>query len=157
MASTMYDYSAATVRTLPEKPKRGTEYTDLICAIGARLRAARVVAGLSQEKLANAIGVSFQQLQKYEKGGNRISAAQLVRVARGLGCDPASLMPPIDTETENGGDPLGEIAAAVGGVGSDGRAILFALSGLPPSAMPSLRKVVETMALAGSNTSARSA
>jgi transcriptional regulator with XRE-family HTH domain len=45
--------------------------------VGARLRAARVEAGKSQTQVAEALGVSFQQIQKYEKGTNRISAGAL--------------------------------------------------------------------------------
>jgi transcriptional regulator with XRE-family HTH domain len=52
--------------------------------IGGRLRAARVLKRVSQEQLAEALGVTFQQVQKYEKGTNRISAPMLIRAARHL-------------------------------------------------------------------------
>jgi transcriptional regulator with XRE-family HTH domain len=42
--------------------------------IGGRVRARRVMLGMSQEKLADALGLTFQQVQKYEKGANSISA-----------------------------------------------------------------------------------
>lgn len=45
--------------------------------VGHRLRQRRTLLGMSQEKLANAFGVSFQQIQKYERGANRISASRL--------------------------------------------------------------------------------
>lgn len=45
--------------------------------VGQRLRQRRTLLGMSQEKLANAFGVSFQQVQKYERGANRISASRL--------------------------------------------------------------------------------
>lgn len=45
--------------------------------VGARLRQRRTLLGMSQEKLAQAFGVSFQQVQKYERGANRISASRL--------------------------------------------------------------------------------
>jgi len=41
----------------------------------------RLMVGLSQEKLANALGITFQQVQKYEKGTNRISASRLQQIA----------------------------------------------------------------------------
>jgi len=52
--------------------------------VGARLRARRVLLGLSQSALAAKIGVSFQQVQKYERGANRVSASQLWRAADAL-------------------------------------------------------------------------
>lgn len=55
--------------------------------VGKRIRLARLSRGISQEKLAEAIGVTFQQVQKYEKGSNRISAARLFECARHLGVD----------------------------------------------------------------------
>jgi transcriptional regulator with XRE-family HTH domain len=45
--------------------------------VGTRLRQRRTLLGMSQEKLAKAFGVSFQQVQKYERGANRISASRL--------------------------------------------------------------------------------
>jgi transcriptional regulator with XRE-family HTH domain len=54
-------------------------------AIGARLRARRRQLGLSQSNLADALGVSFQQVQKYERGANRIAASTLVAAAQALG------------------------------------------------------------------------
>lgn len=45
--------------------------------VGHRLRQRRTLLGMSQEKLADAFGVSFQQVQKYERGANRISASRL--------------------------------------------------------------------------------
>lgn len=53
--------------------------------IGARLRAARTLAGVSQERLGLSVGLSFQQIQKYEKGTNRISASRLQQIADTLG------------------------------------------------------------------------
>lgn len=47
--------------------------------VGKQLRAARLAKGLSQGDLADAIGVTFQQIQKYESGLNRISAGKLYR------------------------------------------------------------------------------
>ncbi len=53
--------------------------------IGKRVRQARVAAGLSQTQLGVQLGVSFQQVQKYEKGVNRIGGGRLYRIARVLG------------------------------------------------------------------------
>jgi transcriptional regulator with XRE-family HTH domain len=70
-------------------------------AIGARVRARRLEIGVTQEELARRLGVSFQQVQKYEQGINRISAASLVLTAEALDCRPHDLL-----GTDDQGDPL---------------------------------------------------
>ncbi len=50
-------------------------------AVGARIRLLRKVRGLSQQSLAESAGVTFQQIQKYERGANRVSASMLSRIA----------------------------------------------------------------------------
>ena len=52
--------------------------------VGQRLRQRRVLAGLSQEKLARMVGITFQQVQKYERGANRIVASRLYQLANVL-------------------------------------------------------------------------
>ena len=49
--------------------------------VGARVRMRRLMLGMSQEKLGDALGLTFQQVQKYEKGANRISASRLQQIA----------------------------------------------------------------------------
>lgn len=68
-------------------PKR---CTDLDVRIGERIRARREVMRLTQTDVGNVLGISFQQFQKYEQGKNRISAANLQRVADLLGVAVAS-------------------------------------------------------------------
>lgn len=50
--------------------------------VGSRLRVRRTLLGISQDKLAGAIGITFQQIQKYERGLNRISAGRLYQFSR---------------------------------------------------------------------------
>ncbi|MBL6082756.1 helix-turn-helix transcriptional regulator [Belnapia sp. T18] len=57
--------------------------------IGALIRVRRVMMGLSQQQLAKLIGVTYQQLNKYERGLNRISASRLSDVAQALRVDAA--------------------------------------------------------------------
>lgn len=52
--------------------------------IGARIRMRRIQIGLSQERLAEAIGLTFQQVQKYEKAQNRVGGSRLGQIARAL-------------------------------------------------------------------------
>lgn len=55
-------------------------------ALGARIRRRRMEIGFSQEDLARRIGISFQQIQKYEQGVNRVSFSRLVEIAHALNC-----------------------------------------------------------------------
>ena len=59
---------------------RGTGPIDV--HVGARLRQCRTLLGMNQTKLGNAIGVTFQQVQKYENGTNRISGSRLFALSR---------------------------------------------------------------------------
>ena len=52
--------------------------------VGARVRMRRMMLSMSQEKLGDALSLTFQQVQKYEKGVNRISMGRLIRVGRAL-------------------------------------------------------------------------
>jgi transcriptional regulator with XRE-family HTH domain len=93
--------------------------------VGARLRLRRTLLGISQEKLGEAVGLTFQQIQKYERGANRVGASRLyefsrvldvpvsfffddmnekTRATRGRRIDPKSLMDGDQTELES--DPL---------------------------------------------------
>jgi len=63
--------------------KRGsTAYNPIDVHVGARLRARRTLLGLSQTALGEVMGLSFQQLQKYESGSNRISASRLYELSK---------------------------------------------------------------------------
>src|SRR5215475_2354760 len=58
--------------------------TDIDLHLGKRLRRRRRLLGLTQQQLALAVGIRFQQIQKYECGANRISAARLFQLAKAL-------------------------------------------------------------------------
>ncbi len=62
-------------------------------AVGLRLRTLRKAKGMSQEQLGRSLGITFQQIQKYERGTNRISASMLVKSARALNVTPTALLP----------------------------------------------------------------
>lgn len=53
--------------------------------VGSRVRLRRVLIGMSQEKLGEQLGITFQQVQKYEKGTNRVGASRLYRISQVLG------------------------------------------------------------------------
>lgn len=73
-------------------------------ALGAAVRIRRRSIGMSQEALAEQCGVSFQQIQKYENGANRISFSRLVQIARALRCRVVDLMDVLDTPGADGAD-----------------------------------------------------
>ncbi len=52
--------------------------------VGSRVRLRRTMIGMSQEKLGDALGITFQQIQKYEKGANRVGASRLQEISRVL-------------------------------------------------------------------------
>ncbi|WP_208439488.1 helix-turn-helix domain-containing protein [Bartonella grahamii] len=60
-------------------PTKNPHFNDIL--IGKRIRHRRISMGLSQKELGSHLGVSFQQIQKYEKGSNRVSAGRLQEIA----------------------------------------------------------------------------
>jgi transcriptional regulator with XRE-family HTH domain len=65
---------------------------DIDVAVGARVKAARLSKGVSQTMLAERVGLTFQQIQKYERGDNRISASKLVQIAGALSVPPMEFL-----------------------------------------------------------------
>jgi transcriptional regulator with XRE-family HTH domain len=59
--------------------------------VGKAIRAHRLMAGMSQTDLADQVGVTFQQIQKYERGMNRVGAGRLSRIAQAFNIDVAEL------------------------------------------------------------------
>lgn len=84
------------VRQHRAEPSAGTEMpaqpdaSDI--AIGRRVRRKRLESGLTQAALGNSLGVSTQQIQKYETGQNRISAARLIDIGAALGVSASALL-----------------------------------------------------------------
>jgi transcriptional regulator with XRE-family HTH domain len=62
--------------------KKGDDNNPTDIYVGARMRMRRTLLGLSQEKLAAALGITFQQVQKYERGVNRVGASRLYDLSR---------------------------------------------------------------------------
>jgi transcriptional regulator with XRE-family HTH domain len=69
---------------------RSVQASDI--AVGERIRARRNQLEMSQEDLGKALGVSFQQIQKYEKGTNRISSGRLIQIVNALQCSVTDLI-----------------------------------------------------------------
>ncbi len=88
---------------MPEPSTKAPDPMDI--ALGAAVRIRRRTLGISQEALAEQCGVSFQQIQKYENGANRISFSRLVQIARALKCRVVDLMDVLDApDRETSGD-----------------------------------------------------
>lgn len=89
--------------------------------VGARIGLRRSALGLSQSALAQQLGVSFQQVQKYETGQNRISASRLHRAATVLGTSVDAFFPPVET-SRGGGDEGWEMLRFIT-ASADGRTV----------------------------------
>lgn len=74
--------------------------------VGSRIRERRVGLRMSQTKLGEAIGVTFQQVQKYENGSNRVGASNLYKIARTLGVDVGFLFEGIEDVLSGEAEPL---------------------------------------------------
>ncbi|MFG1270807.1 helix-turn-helix transcriptional regulator [Xanthobacter sp. DSM 14520] len=90
---------------------RSKPLTTIDKEIGARMRLARMRKGLSQERLGEAVDVTFQQIQKYERGVNRVSASTIVKVAKFLNVSVSYLL--LGTDDQYGNEPLPIDAAAL--------------------------------------------
>ena len=105
--------------------------------VGARIGLRRSALGLSQTALAQKLGISFQQVQKYETGQNRISASRLHRTATVLGTSVEAFFPPVETArgaAEDGWEGLRFMTASV-----EGRAVA---AGFPLIADRELRRAL---------------
>ena len=114
-------------------------------ALGAAVRIRRRTIGMSQEALAEQCNVSFQQIQKYENGANRISFSRLVQIARALKCRVVDLLEVLDTpDRENTAelDLLGRMRTP------GALELLSAYERMPPEARSSLVNMLKAMTAA---------
>ncbi|MDB5558034.1 MAG: transcriptional regulator, family [Enterovirga sp.] len=110
-----------------QDPRRPTEHDR---ALGPRLKALRRAAGLTQEGLANALGVSYQQVQKYEKGTTRMSGGRLQQTASLLGVSLQDLLGEAAAAGFAEGSPSGYEA----GAGADATELLRHFAGIKDTA-----------------------
>jgi transcriptional regulator with XRE-family HTH domain len=99
--------------------------SDVDAIIGARIRARRLELDLSQETLAAAIGVTFQQIQKYERGINRVAASTLLDIADALGAPVHTLLPHAAPPTEKAERDAEELALLYQRMNDAGRKLLL--------------------------------
>jgi transcriptional regulator with XRE-family HTH domain len=94
--------------------KRNT--ADIESLIGERIRFRRIQVGMSQEQLGKALGITFQQIQKYEKGANRVSSGRLVKIAEVLECNVVSFFEGLDLIDAPTSTPFTQFLATKDGI-----------------------------------------
>lgn len=67
------------------RPSKARQPSNIDVQVGSRIKMRRAMLGISQTRLAESLGITFQQVQKYEKGLNRVSASRLSQMAEVLG------------------------------------------------------------------------
>jgi transcriptional regulator with XRE-family HTH domain len=85
------------------KAKRSTRPVDVL--VGHNIRICRMQQGLSQSELGQRVGLTFQQIQKYENGANRVGASRLIQVAGALGVPLGALFDGTSTAARGEPDP----------------------------------------------------
>ena len=80
--------------------------------VGTRIRQRRWLAGMTQQALAEAVGIKFQQIQKYETGANRVSASRLWDIAEALGVPVAFFFEGVEKDEDAGSDDTRAMAPA---------------------------------------------
>ncbi len=116
-------------------------------AVGHRIRIERLARRMSQTELATQIGISFQQLQKYERGLNRVGAGRLSRIAEVLGIPTRTFFEadaPAPTPRRKGG----EAGPSLLGLLAEPGAIraLRAFAAMPPRLRPTVLSFLEKLA-----------
>jgi transcriptional regulator with XRE-family HTH domain len=119
--------------------------SDVDRLIGERIQKRRIVMGMSLQDLAASIGVTFQQLQKYEKGSNRITAGRLLLLSDALDIGVSSLLGPLDRKVKSTHDELLDNVGAA--ANADLLLALFSLS-------QSKRKAILGLAVSAASTAA---
>ena len=109
-------------------------------ALGTTIRLRRRSLNMSQSELAELCGVTFQQIQKYENGANRISFSRLVQIARALRCRVVDLMDVLDTPAGEGDVDLLSRMRTPGAL-----ELLSAFERLPQEARSSLVNLLRVM------------
>lgn len=92
-------------------PHTKTTTASMDIDIGRRIRDIRKAKGLSQTAVAEMMGYTFQQQQKFEGGKNRLSASALVLICQKLGVSPMDIIGPLIGKPTDAGDLIAEIAS----------------------------------------------
>lgn len=114
---------------------RGDELPDPIDVhVGAEIRDRRIMMEWSQSQLASAVDVTFQQVQKYERGINRVSASMLHRIAEALDCAVSDLFPAGGASPSPAPDrTTRRVVEAMANLSADHRKVVLAVAEALPS------------------------
>ena len=115
--------------------------------VGALIRAKRRALGMSQSELAEALGITFQQIQKYERGSNRVSSSKLYEIAQKLDTPLAAFFEGLDTPRSDAGG-AGELIDFLEERGS--HELMAAFKDLRPALRSRLVALAEALAQEGS-------
>jgi transcriptional regulator with XRE-family HTH domain len=91
--------------------------------VGKRIRMRRKILGLSQDDLGKAVGVTFQQVQKYERGTNRVGSSRLYELSKVLGVAVGFFFEHFSSETPENMSGLAALGFSEGSIGFEGNAI----------------------------------
>jgi transcriptional regulator with XRE-family HTH domain len=116
---------------------------ELDIALGAAIRLRRRTLGISQEMLAEQCGVSFQQIQKYENGANRISFSRLAQIAAALHCRVGDLIAVLGSEDSGPQDRALHVRMALPGALD----LLEAYEALSPAVRAAMVGLFRTLAV----------
>src|SRR6185295_7747892 len=119
-------------RAMPRKPDSLDE------EVGRKVRALRLNKNMSQQRLAEALGLTFQQVQKYETGTNRISASRLQRIAKSLDVQTSVFFPDTKHSPRGGTSTLFDLVDSAAAL-----RLLRAYSRIPS---PGLKRIVVNLA-----------
>lgn len=114
---------------------------DIDALVGQRLLAFRERAGLTRADVAAAVGVAFQQIEKYEKGANRVAASRLFRFAKFFGCSVEAFFPVSEAGASSDRSPLDEMGGS-----KSGRRMAELFAGLSERQRAALLEVAEALA-----------
>lgn len=109
--------------------------------IGARIKHRRIVLSMSQSDLGNAVGVTFQQVQKYERGMNRVGGSRLAQVATVLNCPVSYFFEGVENTSADG-----TVEEAIPQLDRATLGLLKAYQKLPSRLQTKVRALVASMA-----------
>jgi transcriptional regulator with XRE-family HTH domain len=115
--------------------------------VGARVRSRRILVGMSQEKLGTSLGLTFQQVQKYEKGTNRIGASRLQNIAKTLSVPVSYFFEGAPSDSAVGGFAETEQTSYVADILSTAEGISLAKAFMRISDPRVRRKIVELVTM----------
>lgn len=137
-------------KTAFRRPRRPQKFNPVDIHVGARVRLCRTLLGMSQAALAERIDLTFQQVQKYERGANRIGASRLFDLSCILGVPVSFFFDGMDAATMAGSPAhrpgVGAAVPAWAGPSLDAQDVVRTYSALPESLRYQIRALLRALA-----------